>query len=148
MLAPAAPGDSEALLAQDALQDIAGQNIVIFRGDGGREHLARALAARGARVEYAECYRRARPQVDLSPVMERLRAGEIRAICASSGESLGNLREMVPAEDWPLLLATPLFVPHPRIGEVAHGLGFREVVVAVGGDGATVEALATFFAKV
>ena len=46
VIAPPPPGDSEALAALPEFQDIAGQNLVIFRGDGGREYLARALAAR------------------------------------------------------------------------------------------------------
>ena len=148
VLAPGAPGDSEALLALPELQEIVGQNIVIFRGDGGREHLARVLAGRGARVEYAECYRRARPEVDMSAVLQRWRAGAVNAICASSSEALANLRDMVGAADAALLLATPVFVPHPRIADAARELGFSSAIIAVGGNDAIAEALVAFFAKV
>jgi uroporphyrinogen-III synthase len=148
VLAPAAPGDSEALAALPELHGIEGQNVVIFRGEGGREHLARVLAERGARVEYAECYRRSRPATDPAPVIDRLRSGEIHAVCAASGEALTNLRELLAEEGMALARDTPVFVPHPRVAGVAREAGFSHTIVVTGGDEATVEGLAAFFAKV
>lgn len=148
VLAPAAPGDSDALAALPELQEMAGQNVVIFRGDGGREHLGSVLAQRGARVEYAECYRRARPAVDMSGFLARLHAGRVQAICAASGEALRNLLEMSGAENRSLALAMPVFVPHPRVAEAAREMGFTQAIVAIGGDHAIAEGLAAFFAKV
>jgi len=148
VLAPQAPGDSEALAALPELQEIAGQNLVIFRGDGGRGTLARVLAGRGARVEYAECYRRARPAADMSDLLARWRAGAVQAICAASSEALVNLRDMAGAKDAGLLFGTPVFVPHPRVAEAARAMGFAHAIVAIGGDGAIAEGLAAFFAKV
>ena len=148
VLAPASPGDSDALAALPELQEIVGQNVVIFRGDGGREHLGRVLAQRGARVEYAECYRRERPAVDMSGLLTRWRAGTVQAICAASGEALRNLLEMTGAADRSLALATPVFVPHPRVAEAAREMGFTMTIVAIGGDKAIAEGLTAFFAKV
>ena len=148
VIVPQAPGDSQALAAMPELRDIAGQNIVIFRGDGAREELARVLAGRGARVEYAECYRRARPAADMSGLLTRWRAGAVQAICAASSEALTNLRDMAGAADAELVFGTPVFVPHPRIAEAARAMGFTHAIVAIGGDGAVAEALAAFFATV
>ncbi len=148
VLAPAPPGDSAALAALGELQEIVGQNVLIFRGDGGREVLGRTLAARGARVEYAECYRRARPALDLTALLSRWRAGAVHAICAASSEALTNLRALAGPADAALLLETPVFVPHPRIAESARELGYSRVIVIIGGDAATAEGLAAFFAKV
>ena len=147
-MAPDAPGDSEALAALPELQEIVGQNVVIFRGDGGREYLGRVLAQRGARVEYAECYRRARPTVDMSGLLVRWRAGTVQAICAASGEALRNLLDMTGAADRNLALATPVFVPHPRVAEAARAMGFTQAIVAIGGDNAIAKGLTAFFAKV
>ena len=148
VLAPREPGDSEALAALPELQEIAGQNIVIFRGDGGRETLARVLAGRGARVEYAECYRRARPAADMSGLLVRWRAGAVQAICAASSEALANLRDMAGTADAALLFGTPVCVPHPRIAKAARAMGFAHAIVVIGGDDAIAAGLAAFFAKV
>jgi len=89
--APAQRFDSEALLALPDLRDVRGRNAVIFRGDGGRELLAETLAARGARVTFAECYRRVRPAVDPAPVLAGLARGEIQVVVVTSSDGLRNL---------------------------------------------------------
>lgn len=151
VLAPPGRGDSEALAALPELADIAGKRIVIFRGQGGRETLRQALAARGAQVEYAQCYRRGRPRAELGPLVERWGRGGIDAVSVTSAEGLKNLLSML-AEAGPagpaLLRATPVFVPHPRVGEAARSSGVERVILTAAGDLALAEALAAFFATV
>ena len=67
-----APFDSEALLRcrELAADRVAGSRIALLKGEGGREHLARELRRRGARVDEVVTYRRRRPR-DLG---RRLRA--------------------------------------------------------------------------
>jgi uroporphyrinogen-III synthase len=139
--------DSEALLEQPALREVAGKRIVIFRGVGGRELLGERLAARGARVEYAECYRRARPELDCAPLLAAWARGEVHAVTASSSEGLRNFHEMIGAAGRERLRATPLFVPHPRIAEAARALGLERVQVTDPGDEGVVAALADYFAQ-
>jgi uroporphyrinogen-III synthase len=64
VISPPERHDSEGLLQLAPLQAVGGQNIIVFRGEGGRERIKETLEARGARVEYAECYRRVRPETD------------------------------------------------------------------------------------
>ncbi|OFZ91090.1 MAG: hypothetical protein A2V78_06950 [Betaproteobacteria bacterium RBG_16_64_18] len=151
VLAPQGRGDSEAVAALPELAEVAGRRIVIFRGQGGREGLRAALEARGAQVEYAECYRRAMPRVDIGPLMERWRRGGIDAVSITSAEGLRNLFALLGAAGIAgeaLLRAAPVFVPHPRVGEAARSLGVERVIVTGAGDEALTESLASFFAKV
>ncbi|HXF67149.1 MAG TPA: uroporphyrinogen-III synthase, partial [Burkholderiales bacterium] len=113
VIVPEGGFDSEALLAHPALQEVAGRRVLIFRGVGGRELLGETLAARGAHVEYAECYRRVRPQLDAAPLLAAWRRGELHAVTASSSEGLRNFHEMIGEAGRERLRATPLFVTHP-----------------------------------
>lgn len=145
VLAPAGRFDSEALLALPELADVAGRRIVIFRGEGGRELLGDALVARGARIEYAECYRRARPQGDADAMLRAWARDELAAVTVTSSEGLHNLYDMVGKLGQQWLRKTPLFVSHPRIAEAARALGLSQVIVAEGGDENMVRAIAEWF---
>jgi len=136
VISPSRGADSEALLALPELG--AFKAIVIFRGEGGRELLGETLAALGARVEHAACYRRARPRAQPQP----WKAGEISAVTVSSAQGLANLFEML---DPGLLRAAPLFVPHARIAEQARARAVREVVVAGASDEEMLERLVAYF---
>lgn len=150
-LAPQGRGDSESLAALSEMAEVAGRRIVIFRGQGGRENLRETLLERGAQVEYGHCYRRVRPRTDVSALVERWTQGGISAVSVTSAEGLENLFAMLgdcgsagPA----LLRATPVFVPHPRVGEAARSRGVERVIVTAAGDDALVQALDDFFARV
>lgn len=148
VIAPPGRGDSEALAALPEMSKVRGRRIVIFRGQGGREVLRQALRARGAVVEYCECYRRALPRIDAAPLVERWRRRGVDAVSLTSSEGLKNLDTMLDTHARPLLCRTPVFVPHPRIGEAARRYGIERVIVTGASDEALAEAIADFFAKV
>ena len=148
VIVPAQGADSEALLALPELQDVSGKRAVIFRGAGGRELLAQTLMARGANIEYAECYRRGRPQADVGPLLALCRGHEIDAFTATSGEALANLDEMLGKAGRDCMRSTPLFVSHQRIAAAARALGVQTVVATGPGDENMASALNAFFAKV
>ena len=148
VLAPTGAADSEALAELLELEDLQGRSVVIFRGQGGREWLRTRLEARGARVEYAECYRRARPDADPGALLARWQSGGIEAVSITSAEGLANFFEMLGPTGRGYLRATPVFVPHPRIALAARKLDVREIVVTGLGDIRTVAEMAAFFAKV
>jgi len=135
VIAPAGQADSEALLGLPEMAQVAGARVLILRGAGGRELLGETLAARGARVEYAECYRRVRP-----PAI-RLE-GRIDAVCVSSGEALANLAAMLGRER---LEHTPVLVSHPRVVAQATELGLHRPVLAGPGDAEVLAALVAHF---
>jgi uroporphyrinogen-III synthase len=142
---PASGADSEALLALPELAQVAGKRILIVRGAGGRSLLGDTLSARGARVEYAECYRRVRPQGDAAPVLAAQAAGGLHALTVNSGEALQNLLALLGAGGWSRLRELPLFVPHPRVAAQASAALAREVVVAGAGDDEMIARLVAYF---
>jgi uroporphyrinogen-III synthase len=148
ILTPEAGADSEHLLALPQMADVTGKRILIFRGEGGRELLAGSLRARGARVDYAECYRRGRPQADPAPVLAALAAGQIGALTAFSGETLDNLLALLGPACPPVLFDLPLFVPHPRIAEHGRKLGFRAIQATDPGESGLIAGLVEYFAHV
>lgn len=145
VIAPEAGADSESLLALPELTDIAGQGIVIFRGVGGRELLRDTLEARGARVDYAECYRRTKPAADVAVLTQAWAGGKIDALVFTSSDGLRNLHGMLHAADHQHLARTPLFVPHPRIAETARELGLAKTVLTQTGDEGIVAGLVKYF---
>ena len=148
ILAPEGKADSESLLALPELQEVAGQGVTIFRGEGGRELLAETLAARGARVRHGVCYRRAPPQADTREVMAAWQAGSIRAVAVFSRDSLDGLSELIGPQGMAWLRRTQLFVPHPRIAEHARGLGIEQVVTTPAGEEGVLEAILERYAHV
>jgi uroporphyrinogen-III synthase len=148
VISPEGEADSEALAALAELQELRGQPVVIFRGQGGREWLRRELEARGARVEYAECYRRARPEADARSVLARWQTGAVDAVSITSAEGLVNCFAMLGPTGGRYLRATPMFVPHPRIELAARERDVREIIVTGRGDERTVAEMAAFFARV
>lgn len=116
--------DSEGLLACERLQNVEGWRVMIFRGDGGRELLGDTLRSRGASVEYATCYQRSKPHLDADMLPDA------DAVTVTSSEALTHLHGAAQGR----LLATPLFVPHPRIAELAKAQGWRDIHVSRAGD--------------
>ena len=147
VIAPPHSFDSEALLALPSFQEVAGKRIVIFRGEGGRELLGETLAARGARVRYAECYRRRVPALSPAPLYEAWAQGALDAFIATSSIGLRNLPAMVGEAGAAKLRATPLFVPHPRIAGNAAQLGFSDVIVTGAGDEGIVASLCEHYGR-
>lgn len=127
---PATEWTSEGLLALPVFQQMAGQNVLIVRGKGGRDLLAKTLAARGAIVDHWIVYERKLPKIDLAPYRQLLCNHEINIIICSSGEGLRNLLSLATEEDQRYLRQTPILVVSRRLKEYARSLGFDQIVVA------------------
>lgn len=138
--------DSEGLLALPDLTHVQGKRIVIFRGEGGRDHLARTLRARGAHVDHAECYRRTRPESGIDGLAEAVLGGRVQALTLTSAEGLDNLCALLPPPARAKLAQVPAFVPHPNIEAHARGLGV-EAIVTGPGDAGLVAGLLEWFAR-
>ena len=120
--------DSEHLLAEPALQDLAGRRVLLVKGVGGRDLLARELLARGARVELAEVYRRSPASPDpgrLRSLEARIDAGALQVVTATSLEvasalitiSTPGLRAALQRLHW--------LVPAGRVANALESLGIQ-----------------------
>jgi uroporphyrinogen-III synthase len=149
VIVPQDGADSEALLALPALQAVAGKQIVIFRGDGGRDVLGDTLVARGASVEYVECYRRVRPDVDAAPLIDDWRRGAINVVSVTSTQGLSNLYTLLGDAGRPYLLNTPIVVLSERTAHTCRELGFttEPMVTADASDAAVVAAIQAWRAR-
>jgi uroporphyrinogen-III synthase len=136
------PGfNSESLLESPELRDMTDRTVFIFRGQGGRELLARELRRRGARVEYVEVYRR-RPRQPEENDRKRLlglwRGGGIGIYTATSVEILDAIREGLGPAFAGLLAATPLVTSSRRVVQRSEESGHRaERVLAPAPDDAS-----------
>jgi uroporphyrinogen-III synthase len=132
---PARGNDSEALLAEPALQHLKGKRILIFRGRGGREQLATTLRRRGAEIDYAEVYARQRPLIDTGPLNTAIRSHALDVIVITSSEALDNLLAMTEPANLEALRQIAVLVIHPRQAERVRQYGFvHEPLVAQDGS--------------
>ena len=136
--------DSEGLLALPSLQAAAvqGRQIVIFRGNDGRELLREALLKRGATVDAITAYHRRAPLTPPTGLLEQLRAGKINAISAMSSDAITNLVPLIPTDEREhILFPIAVYASHARIVESARTLGFRNVTETLAGDAGLITAL-------
>lgn len=132
---------SEDLLSAEHLQDVDGEKILIFRGCGGRGHLAEELRKRGAWVDYCELYERGLPAVASEQLQQLFAATETPGkeiiVSLHSGESLQNLLVVLmqlPATQQTTVRAwlhnILLLVPSQRIVDAAQAAGFKRIICA------------------
>lgn len=147
VIAPQDGFDSEAVLALPAFQPdaVKGRRVVIFRGDGGRDLLGETLRARGAHVDYVTCYRRYRPELDVSPLFALAGRGQLDAITLTSSEGVDNFVALLGKDGVARLGDVPLFASHPRIAARARAAGFAHVVETPPGDDGLLAVLASHF---
>jgi len=142
---PSTTFDSEGLLALSALQRMTGRRVIVFRGQGGRELLGDTLTARGARVDYVSCYRRAAPESGAEGLEDALREGRAHALTLTSAEGLDNLLAAIGSEGRAALTRIPSFVPHPHIAARAQAAHLNAIATG-GGDAGLIAGLLEWFA--
>lgn len=135
---PPSGDDSEALLALPALREAVARTdarVLILRGEGGRELLAERLREQGASVDYLELYRRFLPAYDPGVLMQRIQLERLNGLVVSSGQGFLHLQALA-GSDWPQVARLPLFVPSPRVYEMARAAGAEKVVDCRGASAA------------
>lgn len=138
--------DSQALLETLDLEALSGKEVLLVRGETGRELLADSLRAAGVTVTPVAAYRRSAPSLD------EVRRKQLRALLAAdstwvitSSEALRYLfdmaKEVEGEQGCERLRAQRLIVPHARILETAQLLDFRNVILTGSGDESLLAAL-------
>lgn len=130
--------DSEGLWAelQKLKWDWASKNVLIFKGEGGRDWLAETLKEAGAQVEAFSVY--ARVPLDLnSPAWNDIHEMDFAKSLwlLTSSEAVRYLGQA----KLPLDLATAI-CPHHNIADAAEQIGFGEVFACEPGDEALIAA--------
>ena len=120
--------DSEALWAVLAgHMHWPGQQVLVVRGEGGRDWLSDQWRQCGAQVHWVEAYQRTVPVPD-APGQALLAAAVARPAAHvwlfSSSEAASHLPSLAPGVDWQHSLA---LATHPRIAQAAQALGFGRV---------------------
>lgn len=121
---PPAPAGSESLLAMPEFNSVKDKKILIVRGEGGRELLADTLAARGAKIDYIEVYRRCLPSIDKEKIAQ---AKTAECVVITSIMGLDNLCTLIKSDD---LKNKWLIVLSERIKQYAIQKDFLQVMVA------------------
>jgi uroporphyrinogen-III synthase len=123
--------DSDGVLSMPALASIEGRDVALVTAPGGRDRIAPALRARGARVRRVDVY--AREAVPLAArQVARLRALDAPAVLAvSSGQALARVLDALPADAARALRRCAVAVASDRLADQARGHGFRADAIGV-----------------
>ena len=113
------------------------KNILIVRGDGGREFLAEQLRVSSAHVEYLESYRR--EWLALTPQDINLwQQQNINTIIITSNDLLKRVVELIDVNDNYWQNTCLWLVISERIAQTAQQLGFKNIVNAHSANNQTI----------
>ena len=120
--------DSESLWQRLEGKDWRGAEVLIVRGEGGREWLAQQLQSLGATVNVVSAYRRAAPSFTPSQMALLARAlaePQMHLWLFSSSEAVSHLAQTLGNAN---LAPAWAIATHPRIAERAREVGFGNVL--------------------
>ena len=124
-----APYNSETLLEADALQQVSGKRVLILRGQEGRNLLGDELAARGAKVDYCEVYRRELPHYAASDFDHLVENAFPTLVVLTSNEGMHNLMKLVDSAAAEHLRRIPWLLISERMRESALKLGHNAPII-------------------
>lgn len=131
--------DSEGLLALSVLKDVKAKDVLIIRGDGGRELIAQELSQRGALVHYFESYQRVWRNLSADAI-KMWQDQQINCILVTSNALLEFIVNLINSSDTYWKETCIWLVVSNRIALNAKGLGVKRVVNT---NGANYQAIIT-----
>ena len=128
------------LLALPEMQEPRGKRFLLLRSLKGRQTLREGLLQAGAEVTDAPAYQTAADSENAEEAAERIAQGAVDVVTFTSGSTVANFLEALPAEDPAALLQnTTVAAIGPVTRAAAEARGLK---VAVQAEEATVESLA------
>lgn len=115
------------LLPELSATNLCQKNVLIVRGDGGRELMAEQLSQRGAKVEYLESYQRIWLNFTQS-LSDKWRKENITGIIITSNELLKRVVDLVDISDNYWQNTCLWIVASDRIMQTAQQLGLHNVI--------------------
>ena len=125
--------DSEGLLTLSQLSNVSKKDIVIIRGDGGRELIAEALSIRGANVHYFESYRRVWRNLSIN-ALKTWQQQQINCILVTSNALLEFIVNLIKNSDAYWKEDCTWIVASSRIANNAEKMGLKRVINAHGAN--------------
>ncbi len=128
-----APQDqrSEGLLALPQLQQVQGKQVVVVRGNSGRELIKQQLLARGASVKYVQSYNRLPLPLDGGQLWQLWQQQQVRCIVVTSNEILLQLFALIPTSGLAWLQQRHWLLVSPRMQEQALALGINPAQISL-----------------
>jgi len=125
--------DSEGLLALPELKAVKNKDVIIVRGDGGRELLAETLQQREANVHYIESYQRKWRTLD-KKISQQWHAQQINCIVVTSNALLECVINLTDKSDDYWQNTCLWIVASKRIADNARRMKLQHVVNANGAN--------------
>ncbi|WDE11771.1 uroporphyrinogen-III synthase [Thalassomonas haliotis] len=125
--------NSEGMLALPELTEVDKKQIIIVRGNGGRELMAETLSQRGAKVNYLESYQRIWLSLPRD-IPQQWQAKQINCIVITSNALLERMVEILAPLDECWQKNCLYVVASERIAAKAKTLGLQRVINARGAD--------------
>ncbi|MCQ9123928.1 uroporphyrinogen-III synthase [Rodentibacter caecimuris] len=126
--------NSEGLLALPQMQQLNGKQILILRGNGGREYFTEQAKKRGAMVETVECYRREPIIYNNDEQSSIYKRSGVDTLVVTSLEILHALIKFVPETEQSWLKSCKLVTVSARIADVAKSQGWQTVILSPKAD--------------
>lgn len=126
---PTAP-DSEHVLALSSLQQIKGQSVLLFKGEGGREVIEQRLRAQQAELVILPIYQRCLPNHVPEFINSLWHDDAVDIILLTSEQSITNLFTVFPKKAYAWLHSKPCLVLSSRLAETATLSGMKDIIIS------------------
>ena len=121
--------DSEHLLALAPLQEVIHQNILLVKGEGGREMIAGKLRQNGAWLTVLDVYKRCPPKIDHKEIETLWRNDAVDIILFTSHQAMQHIFNLFGMQAKAWLCHKPCLVISQRLAEAAADIGCKSILV-------------------